>query len=235
MRDEIARLKQSYGLFCIGHTKLRDVTEKGSTEAYQQLTTSLSFDFDSVFADKADIIATISVDKDIIDVQEVKQGKDSTKLVGTIGGVTRWIHFRDDNFNVDCGVRFGEIDDKVELSAENYINAIEQAIKSASGKSEKEIKSKRDIETKERVEKAKEIAESSKSVDVDRNNKLLEIIKAKFPKATAEVKAQVKKLLSDNNISLSDVDTAKTSIFEEIVTLLVPNEDIDTLLTPNEE
>lgn len=215
VRDEIARIKTAYGLFCIGHTKLRDVSEKGVGEAYQQLTTSLPFDFDSVIADKADIVATISIDKDIIDVNEI-----NGKSVGSIGGVTRWVHFRDDNFNVDCGARFDNIIDKVELSVDNYITAIENAIKSASGKSEVEIEQKKVEEVKERTETAKSQAEEIKAIDPEKNKKLADEIKVKFPNADATVKAQVKELLTSNDIKLGSPEDAKTEVLESIVALL---------------
>lgn len=185
-------------------------------EAYQQLTTSLPFDYDSVIADKADIIATISLDKDIIDVNEV-----NGKSVGSIGGVTRWVHFRDDNFNVDCGARFDSIVDKVELSVDNYVNAIEEAIKSASGiTSEKDIEKKKVEEVKAREEVAKINAVESKSVDPEENKRLAEVIKAKFPTAEATIKAQIKELLTSNEIKLGTPEDAKTAVLKEIVKLL---------------
>lgn len=219
VREQIARLKSSYGLFCIGHTKLRDVNEKGMAEAYQQLTTSLPFDFDSVVADKADIIATISIDKEVIDAEEV-----NGKMVGSLGGITRWIHFRDDNFNVDCGVRFENIVDKVELSAENYIQAIENAIKSASGKSDSEIKEKKVEEVKERLELAEDLAEKSKGVDAKKNKELADIVKEKFPKATKEIKDQVKEILTVNDIKLNNPEDAPTAELQKAVDLLLEKE-----------
>lgn len=220
VREQIARLKVGYGLFCIGHTKLRDVNEKGLDQAYQQLTTSLSFDFDSVIADKADIIATISVDKDIVDIQEIANGKD-TKLVGSIGGVTRWIHFRDDNFNVDCGARFSDIVDKVELSAENYIKAIEDAIKSASGKSDNEIEKKKALEAKERVEAVKELVEKGNEIDVEANKLLAEAIQVKLPNATPDIKKAVTAKLKEIGMtSLKEYADIKTKGLQEAVALL---------------
>lgn len=201
VREQVASLKASYGLYCIGHTKIRDVTEKGAGEAYQQLTTSLNFDFDSVIADKADVIATISIDKDIINVEEIESGNGKTKKVGTIGGVTRWIHFRDDNFNVDCGARFGDIVDKVELSAENYIKAIEDAIKKASKKTDKEIKVAKEKEIKEREEKAVEVATESSKVNVAENEKLIKIIQSNFSGATEEQKEAMKVIRTEYGIA----------------------------------
>lgn len=222
VRDQIARLKNAgYGIFAIGHTKLRNVKEKGNDEEYQQLTTSLNFDYDSVIADKADIVATISIDKDIIDVKDVTIGG-NTKQIGSIGGVTRWIHFRDDNFNVDCGARFGEIVDKVELSAENYIKAVEDAIKhSAKGKSDVELEKMKKKEIVEREKKADEYVEELSKINTEENIKLIAEIQAKFSKTTAEVKSKIKEIMIENKIeSFKDADETPTEALRQIVELL---------------
>lgn len=221
--DEVARLKSAYGLFCIGHTKIRDITEKGAGEAYQQLTTSLNFDYDSIFADKADIIATVSVEKNIVDVEEFELGKGKTKKVGQLGGVTRWIHLRDDGYNVDCGARFGKIVDKVELSAANYVEAIEEAIKKASNKTDDELKTEAEIEEKSKIEevvsKAKELSEVNSVLNLE----LVEEIKVKFPNATEEVKVEVKKIMEEYeiiNFKPEVIEEVKTEGLEKIVELL---------------
>ena len=63
--DILARLRKAgYGIIEIGHTKIRDVKEKNGDE-YQQLTSNLSADYDGIFANKADIVMTIAVERDI--------------------------------------------------------------------------------------------------------------------------------------------------------------------------
>ncbi|WP_025909314.1 AAA family ATPase [Priestia flexa] len=222
VRDQVARLKGAgYGIFAIGHTKLRNVKEKGKSEEYQQLTTSLNFDYDSVIADKADIVATISIDKDIVDVQNINVGG-KTKQIGSIGGVTRWIHFRDDNFNVDCGARFGDIIPKVELSAENYIEAIEDAIKnSAKGKSKEDIEKMKAKEIAEREEKAEKLAEESSKINPEKNEELTELIKNKFTSASQVVKLKVKEIMDKHNIaSFKDTSDTPTEALQEIAEAL---------------
>lgn len=218
--DEISKLKTGYGLFCIGHTKLRDVNEKGMEESYQQLTTSLPFDFDSIFADKADVIATVSIDKQIVNVEEVSAGKDKTKLLGSIGGVTRWIHFRDDNFNVDCGARFKDIVDKVELSAENYITAIEDAIKKASGKNSSEIKEKTKKEELERVEKLEAL--KGEEVNEETNQKVIDKLGEMIPKLDDETKVAVVEAIKALGVTTLDglIDKPTVKVLE-IAKLLV--------------
>lgn len=137
---QITRLRYAgYGIVVIGHTKVRNVKEKITGEEYQQLTTSLPFDLDSLISNQADIIATMVIDKDI----------DGGKLQGT----QRYIVFRDDGYTVDCGSRFANIPDRVIMNAQNYIDAVTQAIKSASGKTEDEIQRIKQKEIQEREEK----------------------------------------------------------------------------------
>lgn len=221
IRNEIAKLKGAgYGIFAIGHTKLRNVKEKGTDEEYQQLTTSLNFDYDSVISDKADIVATISIDKNIVDIKDVEVGGKSKKI-GSLGGVTRWIHFRDDNFNVDCGARFEDIVPKVELSAANYINAINDAIKSSSKKSDKEIKDMKKEEVSEREQKAEEYIEGQIGINVERNEELIITIQQKFSEADSDTKAKVKETMVEHGIpNFKNSDELSTKGLEAIVAVL---------------
>lgn len=169
-----------YGLFLIGHTKLKDVKQKNGDE-YQQLCSNLNADFDGIFANKADIIMTISVDRDIKD--------------GVIVGTKRYMHFRDDGF-VDCGSRFQGMPDKVEYGARNYLDAFETGVKSSMVKqlSDKEIEKRKKAEEKSRNEKAAEFSEKTKEskVDPDRNTELVAEMSELFLKLDDEAKAPIK-------------------------------------------
>jgi len=70
------------GIVIIGHTKLKDVKEKNGDE-YQQLTSNLNADYDGIFANKADIVMTIAVEKNIDEAKRIK-------------GTTRYMWFRTD-------------------------------------------------------------------------------------------------------------------------------------------
>ena len=114
--DALARLGRSgYGLFYIGHVKEKTTKEKNGDE-YQQLVSNLAKDYDDIFANKADVIVMIDSEKTVSNNQ--------------LTSVKRYMHFRADNY-YDCGTRFSNIEDKIELSAQNYINAVTNAIKSS--------------------------------------------------------------------------------------------------------
>ena len=65
--------KAGFGIFCIGHTKVKNVKEKGDeTEGYNILTSTLSNDNESIFADIFDCVLTGTIEKTI----------DSKKITG---------------------------------------------------------------------------------------------------------------------------------------------------------
>lgn len=188
-----------YGIFLIGHTKLKDVKEKNGDE-YQQLTSNLSSDFDGIFANKADVIMTISIDKTIEN--------------GIITGTKRYMHFRDNGF-VDCGSRFKGMVDKCEYGARNYIEAFENGVKSSMVKplSEKEIKKQKEAEEAARNKAGIEFAKNATTnkIDLDRNEEIISEIKSRFTDATEEIQSAVKSKMAEvglKNFKDTEVPTA---------------------------
>lgn len=109
-----------YGIIWIGHTKYRTVNEKNG-DSYDMLTSNLSSDYDGIFANKADVVMMIDIEKEI-------EGS-------FVQGTQRYMWFRGDGF-VDAGGRFSNIEQKVEFSVDNYIKTVSDAIRA-------EIKSKK--------------------------------------------------------------------------------------------
>lgn len=110
----ITRLGDSgYCLIFIGHTKIRDIKEKNGDE-YQMLTSNLSSDYDGIFANKCDICMMGIIEKSIDD--------------GFVQNAERYMVFRGNGY-VDAGGRFADIEDRVEVSAKNYIKTVTDAIK----------------------------------------------------------------------------------------------------------
>ena len=208
--DILAKIRKAgYGIVIIGHTKIRDVKEKNGDE-YQQLTSNLSADYDGIFANKADIVMTIAVEKNIDENKHVQ-------------GTTRYMWFRTDGF-VDAGGRFSEMPERVEYGAENYIEAFEEGVKKAiNGKvSDAEIKKRKSAEVKARKEKAEEFAEeeTKNKVDVSKNEDLIDTIKTKFPDADDDTKAKVKDIMAEYNIPNFKDTSVSTKGLEEIVSIL---------------
>lgn len=200
--------RAGYGIILIGHTKYKDIKEKNGDE-YQQLTSNLNSDYDNIFANKADIIMTIAVEKNIEDER--------------IEGVERYMWFRTDGF-VDCGGRFSEMPDKVPYGARNYIDAFEEGVKKSilTKVSDKDIANRRKKEIAERKKKGNEyVAQTKKMVsNVEENEKLIEIIKAKYSDTSDEIKEQIKNIMADYDIqNFKDADVS-TEGLKKIIDLL---------------
>ena len=206
--EQLARIRRAgYGLVLIGHTRLRDITEKNG-DSYQQLTSNLSADYDGIFANKADIVMTIVVEKDI----------DENKH---INGTERYMYFRSDGF-VDAGGRFSQMPEKIEYGADHYISAFEAGVKGAiQGKvSDKEIAKRKSEEAEERKKSAVAYSKASKEnkIDVEKNEELIADIKEKFSNLTEEVKAEVKEYMKELGVkTLKNPDEIPTKYIEQII------------------
>lgn len=160
MKDSLDKLhKNSYGIFLIGHTKLKKkntgVTLSDGQE-YMQLSSNLTGDYESIFRDMADMMSFLVVDKEVSgDAENVKKrtAKSSVSM-----------HFRS-NGEIDCGGRFTELPSSLPYGAENYLKAFEQGVKSSilSPITDKEIE-KRAIEQEKESNQKAEI--SSKEIPV---------------------------------------------------------------------
>lgn len=209
--DVLARLRKSgYGLIIIGHTKLRDIKEKNGDE-YQQLTSNLSSDYDGIFSNKADIVMTITVEKDI----------DSNKR---IQGTTRYMWFRTDGF-VDAGGRFSEMPNRIEYGAKNYIDAFEEGVKKSihNNISDTEIEKRKEIEIKEREQKSDNYVDSiaANKIDEERNIELVTVIQNKFTEADTATKREVKQIMQEHDVpNFKQPESIPTMVLEQIVEVL---------------
>ena len=110
--------KAGFGLFCIGHSKLKTIREKGSLEedGYMQLTSTLGSSYEAAFADIFDVtlMGYIDVDYDI---------KDDKKY---ITNSVRKLFFRSTNL-IDAGCRFANGTVPEFLSYPNDMDSLEFA------------------------------------------------------------------------------------------------------------
>lgn len=179
----MTRLEDSgYGLIWIGHTKYRTVNEKNG-DSYDMLTSNLSSDYDGIFANKADVVMMIDIEKDI-------EG-------GFVQDTQRYMWFRGDGF-VDAGGRFSQIEQKVEFSVDNYIKTVSDAIR-AEIKSRKaddkymEEKAKQEQKEKEEFYQANKEKLMNKEDDIDEYENNINLCK--------DLQDQIKNAISnlDNN------------------------------------
>lgn len=207
--DVLARLRKAgYGIVIIGHTAIRNIKEKNGDE-YQQLTSNLNSDYDGIFANKADIVMTIAVEKDI----------DENKH---ISGTTRYMWFRTDGF-VDAGGRFDTMPEKVEYGARNYIEAVEEGIRKAMKTpiSDEELAKRKKDEIFERKAKAAEFAEeTSKSKNYEElSAKYIHMIQKGFSKIDSNDKKEIKDVLSEYGAKKITDDNIPLEALEKIANI----------------
>lgn len=184
----MTRLEDSgYGIIWIGHTKYRTVNEKNG-DSYDMLTSNLSSDYDGIFANKADVVMMIDIEKDIEN--------------SFVQGTQRYMWFRGDGF-VDAGGRFSQIEQKVEFSVDNYIKTVSDAIRAeikSHKADDKYIAEKAKQEQKEREEfyqanKEKLMNEEPEIDEYEKNMKECDELKAEIKTAITAADAETKKAL----------------------------------------
>lgn len=140
----------------IGHVKTKDVTDVVSGEQYQILTSDQQQNYFNSLKKQLHFLALAYVDKNLI-----KEGKGQSAK-NKVTGETRKIKFRDEGYAVDAGSRFSNIVPEVPMNADEFINAIVDAIKAEQSKSGKSFEETKAEQEAAEAKKLKEIAEAEK-------------------------------------------------------------------------
>lgn len=212
-------------MFIVGHTKKRTLTDAVSGLEYDMLTTNMSNKYFTAIKTKLHVLGVASINRSI-EQKKVKQKVGADKVVGKVVDESRLITFRDDNFNIDSKSRFSEIIPSIPFDVDEFIKAVEDAIKVAH---EKQKGKKLSVEdTKKEQEKVKEeqieeaVKETKKTkVDPEENEKLAEEIKSNFAAATDDVKIKIKEVMTEYKIAnFKEMDETPTAALRQIVQLL---------------
>ena len=214
INTQIKRLESAgYGLVFIGHTKIRDLKEKNMQEGYQTLTSNLESRFDSIFSDKADIIATFYVDRQVKDNE--------------LTSANRYIYFRTDGF-VDAGSRFSNMPERVPMTPEDYVAAFEQGVKSSftDKTSDSKIKKMQVEEIKERETKSEEYVSKAQTGSVEDAESLhsvddyRKLIEQRLSELDKESKNQKRLELKDSNVPHNYKDIEDIEILKRILKIV---------------
>lgn len=123
--------------FIIGHCKTKDISDVVTGETYQVVTSDQQQNYFNALKKDIHFLGLAYIDRTIIKQKTGKKnivtGKE--EMINRVTGETRKIKFRDDNYAVDSGSRFADIVPEIEMSPENFIEALENAIKSEQAKS----------------------------------------------------------------------------------------------------
>lgn len=205
IRTQIGRLERAgYSFVFIGHTKFKDVKDKMLDETFQQLTSNLESDYHSVFSNMSDIMAMMKLEREI----------KGDKLVGE----RRIIQFRG-SMDVESGSRLPAdcLPEKINLNMDEYISAIENALKKISGLDGKKFEEKKIEQENESKKQSEKFIESEKKKDdagevslEQYRNEMLEYAKNLSAEVTSLKKVELKKRNLPLNFSQEeDMETLK--------------------------
>lgn len=217
-------------MFLVGHTKKRTMNDPISGLDYDILTTNMALNYFNALKTKLHILGVASIDREI--TQEKTGKKDFTgkdKIEGKVSGETRKITFRDDNFNIDSKSRFSEIIDSIMFDPDEFIKAIEDAIKVEHDK-QNNIKSIDETKTEQEVEKNKRLEEvaNKKRLEIEQKREiedrinLIEQFKVLMSKVRSDSE-KVKKVtvkMKELKLSAKELETSEVKNIKELVEFL---------------
>lgn len=169
--EQMARLLNAgYGVFFIGHVKVKDKIDPVTGDVYEQYTNNLSNKYFGAVADSAQMVVNI--------VNELNVTGGSDDKAGRITGSTRSMYFRDTGL-IDAKSRFVGMPEKLPLSATNFLQAFKEGVKNSQSNpiSEKEMKKQIAEEKKESQILAETSAKNEQKVDSRRKEDLVLSIK----------------------------------------------------------
>lgn len=218
--------KVGVAFFYTGHTKRREIEDAITGQTYSSLTTNMMQRYFTAVKTKTDVLGIACIDREII---KEKTGKKNiiTKQEETrnkISSESRVIKFRDDNYSVDSKSRFAGIIEQIPLDADEFINAIKNAINTAQNDVKSAVKTetpaKEDIpfDTSEDVEQIRDEIEPEVSNSIDKSALMYEI-RTRFKSASADIKKQIKAILTEKGSGKLD-DSLDISVLNEISYIL---------------
>ena len=223
MIQQVMKLQNAgYSILEIGHTKTKLKEDVLTKVQFEQLTCNLDNKYYNALKDKVNLVAMCYWENVVENIEEKKNA--FTKKMDKVGELTdrkRVMVFADDDNAIDTKTHFEYITHKIDLSAEGFITAVEEAIAMKLGttedKSTKSTKKKSTKKSEPVVEKAPEVIEDEEEIipfdidDTDEEDAMITLdanrlaaIRSAFKTADAGTKAEVKKHLANYGNKLSD-------------------------------
>jgi hypothetical protein len=156
----------------------------------------------------ADMMSFLVVDKEVSgDIEDVKKRTAKTSVS---------MHFRS-NGEIDCGGRFTDLPISLPYSAENYIKAFEQGVKSSILKPVTDQDIKKMAETQEKENEAK-AEEYSKQLSVD---EMVAEVKAHFGELGDGAKIQLQQYIEEMKVeSLDEINESHKDLVLKMYDLI---------------
>ena len=240
MIQQVIKLQNAgYSILEIGHTRTKLKEDTITKVQFEQLTCNLDNKYYNALKDKVNLVAMCYWENTLENIKEKKNA--FTKKMDKVGELTdrkRVMVFADDDNAIDTKTHFEYITSKIDLSAEGFIKAVEEAIAIKLGITEDKIdtksttkkkSTKKPESTEESIEEDTEV--SDEDIDIFDEEEILQEeavvpvdketlteIRSNFKSADSDTKSQVKSVLSNYNGKLSS--EMRPSDVEKIKTIL---------------
>lgn len=227
--DEMIFRLESVGVkvVIIMHVKTKDVEDLYSDKTYQLLTSDVMQKYFTRLKRNIDLVAVAFVEREIFAEKTGKKdfnGKE--KIKGIVKDEVRKIKFRDSAYAVDAGGRLKYITEEIPFDADEFIKAIEDALKKEVEAGGVSLTDRKKEDAKREKEELKTAAENSKNkrenkVDQEQNEELVTEIKSLFDDSTDEQKKSVKEIMAENGLkNFKDVSDVPTRVLQGILDAL---------------
>ena len=144
----------------IGHVKTKDVSDVVSGETYQILTSDQQQNYFNALKKNLHFLGLAYISRDVVKEKTGRKNAVTKKeeIVNKVSAESRKIKFRDDSYAVDSGSRFAEIVPEIDMNADEFIQALTDAIMNEQKKSGISIADAQSAQNKIAEEEAKRIA-----------------------------------------------------------------------------
>ena len=183
LQEQLFRLRNVGVAFSvIGHVRQTTITDPITNESYQQITSDVSQRYFNQLKKNIDLVGIAYIDR------ELTKNKVNGKEISTVKSETRKIKFRDDNYTVDSGSRMSQICSEINFDADEFIEAMRNALEAEVKKGGKSVEDRRAENEKEEAENMKRLAEAE--------------VKAKSEKELEEIKSEIVEFFNNNKTNL---------------------------------
>ena len=183
LQEQLFRLRTVGVAFTvIGHVRQTTITDPITNESYQQITSDVSQRYFNQLKKNIDLVGIAYIDRELV------KSKVNGKEVSTVKSETRKIKFRDDNYTVDSGSRMSQIVSEINFDADEFIQAMTDALEAEVKKGGKSIEDRKKENEKEEKANMKRLAEAE--------------VKAKAEKNLDEIKSEIVAFFTTNKTNM---------------------------------
>jgi len=219
MFEQIDRLNEvGVKVWWIGHVRNKSVTDIATGDTYEVLSSDQQQNYFNALKKNLHFLGLAFIDREIVKEKSGKRNivtkKEEEKAV--VKEETRKIKFRDDSYVIDCGSRFKNIIDTIDLDASQLVNAMTEAIRSEIEGSGASVETRKKAEEAAEVKRTKEIAKNVAKKKEEANledmiTKITDYVKANKGNmdAVKPLLAKAKELGYSNPTQVDTIEAAK--------------------------